>query len=130
MTNKQRLSVWIGTSIIIVTIAAGVCYLIWQAMLQVPANAARAWALLATVALPVATWAGWFFGHVEARGRLAGIDQAVDKVMGAATRAAGLRVETLRVARGTALREPPVVVLPDVEIVHRLLPRGGGVGDL
>jgi len=105
--------------------------LVWWTMQKVPANWARAWALLATMLLPVAIWAGWWFGHTEARGRLAGIDQAVDKVMGAASRTAGLRVDTSRAMRRTVVQEPPpaVVMLPDVEIVPRRLVRGGN-GDV
>lgn len=74
----------------------------------------RAWAVIATVLLPVCLWLGWWFGHTEARGRLAGIDQAVDKVMGAASKAVDLRVVSVRKTREVlATDQAPVVILPD-----------------
>jgi len=105
---------------------------IWELALLVPSNPARVVALVALALLPVVAWIGWYFGHTEARGRLAGIDQAVDKVMGAATKTAGLRVGTVRAMRQATKPEPPVatVVLPDVEIIPRQLARGGQVINL
>ena len=126
---KSRLGIMLITAVVILVLGAGICFLIWQGMLLVPSNVARLWALLVTAALPFATWAGWFFGHTEARGTLAGFDKAVDKVMGAASRAAGLTVGTARAMRQPA-QAPPVVVLPDVEIVQRRLPSGGDVIEL
>lgn len=105
-------------------ISAAALWLVWRGMLQVSPNAARAWALAATALLPLAAWSGWWFGHTEARGRLAGIDQAVDKVMSAATRVAAPR------AKPQTVSEPPVVVLPEVEIFPRQLPPGNDVIEL
>ena len=114
--NKNKLvQTTIGAIGGLVTLA-GIGYLIWQAMLHVPPNAARLWAILVTGALPLVAWASWWFGHTEARGRLAGIDQAVDRVMGAASKTAGLRVETVRSAK-SAQSTLPAVILPDVEIM-------------
>ena len=108
----------VAVVILIVVIIGLLCWLIWQGMLQVSPNAARLWALLATVALPGVAWAGWWFGHTEARGRLAGIDQGVDKLMGALSQAAGLRVGTARAMRRPAMyTQPPMVVLPEVEML-------------
>ena len=112
MNKKQKFSMYTGIAVLVVAVAG----LAWRGMSKVPPNAARAWALVATVLLPMVTWAGWWFGHTEARGRLAGIDQAVDKVMGAATRAAGLRVGTARAMRR---------VLIDHARRHRSMKRGG-----
>jgi hypothetical protein len=100
-------------------ISAATLWLVWRGMLQVSPNAARVWALAATALLPLAAWSGWWFGHTEARGRLAGIDQAVDKVIGAATRVAAPKTKQ------RAATEPPTVVLPDVEIFPRQLSSGG-----
>jgi len=90
----------------------------WRGMQSVPPRTARLWALVATLALPVAIAFGWWAGHTEARGRLEGIDQALDKAMGAAAQVAGLGLRTQR-----ARDNPPVdggwEVLPDVEIVER-----------
>lgn len=128
--NKEKIGATLILAFVTLAMGAGICYLIWQAMSQVPLDTARLWALLATVLLPVVAWAGWWFGHTEARGRLAGIDQAVDKVMGAASKAAGLRVETSRQMQRSVVREPPVVVLPDVEIVQRRLPSDSNIVEL
>jgi hypothetical protein len=127
--SKQRLGAMLVVGVVGLAMLAGIIWLIWCGMLLVPANTARLWALLATALLPVVAWAGWYFGHTEARGRLAGIDQAVDKVMGAATRAAGLQVSAARAMRRSA-PEPPIVVLPDVEIVPRQLQSGGDIIEL
>jgi len=85
-----------------------------------------------TALLPIVAWTGWYFGHTESRGRLAGIDQAVDRVMGAATKAAGLRVGTVRAMRQATRPDLPVttVVLPDVEIIPRRQLGGGNVIEL
>jgi len=107
-------------------------WIVWRGMLEIPANTARAWALAVTALLPATAWASWWFGHTEARGRLEGIDQAVDKVMGAATRAASLRVGTAQALRQSVKQEAvsPIVVLPDVEIMPRQLPPSGRVINL
>lgn len=87
-------------------------YAIWWIVCELPAVVVRAWMIVSTLLLPVVAWAGWWFGNTEARGRLAGIDQAVDKVMLAATRTIGTR---------TRVRQsmPPAVTLPNVEIRPR-----------
>ncbi len=68
-----------------VVVAAGVLvlaiWLCWRAMLQVPADTARVWAIVATLLIPIAAYTAWRLGLIEARSRLAGIDQAVNKVM-------------------------------------------------
>ncbi len=133
--NKEikRIGTWFVMGIGALVSLAIVVVLAWWCMLQVPSNTARAWALITTALLPFVAWASWYFGRTEARGRLAGIDQAVDKVMGAATRAASLRVGTsraMRHAQGTERADPPIVVLPDVEIIPRQLPASDRVIDL
>jgi len=105
-------------------ISAAILWLVWRGMLQVPPNVARAWALAATALLPIVACGGWWFGHTEARGRLAGIDQAVDKVISAATRVAAPKTNQ------SVTPGPPVVVLPDVEISPRQLPSGNDVIEL
>jgi hypothetical protein len=126
----QRISALFVMALGALVILAGIVWLLWRAMLEVPPNMARAWALIVTALLPLVAWGGWCSGRVEARGRLAGIDQAVDKVMGAATKAAGLRVGTTRAMHRTEAKEPPIVVLPDVEIIPRRLPNGEDVIEL
>ena len=118
----------LGMAILSIIVIAILCYLIWQGMLLVPADTARLWALLATASLPIVAWAGWYFGHTEARGRLRGIDQAVDKVMGAMTRMAGLQTSAARAMQ--PVPEPPMIVLPEVEIVPRQLGNGRDIVEL
>ena len=134
---QERLQVactWLVGGGLALALAALAVWGVWRAMQGVSPNLARAWALIVTALLPLVAWAGWYFGHTEARGRLAGIDQAVDKVMGAATRAAGLRVATSHAMRAAPARpqpqEPYTVVLPEVEIIPRQLPSGGDVIEL
>ena len=131
----QRMGVLFATVLGALVVLASIVWLVWRLALGVPPNAARAWALAATALLPLTAWVSWYFGHTEARGRLAGIDQAVDKVMGAATKTAGLRVGATRALRQAAKPEPsptlPTVILPDVEIIpRRRLPPGRDIVEL
>ena len=83
----------------------------WLVNEFVSAEVARLWALGATAALPLVAWGAHHWGHVEARGHVAGIDAGVSKVMTAAQDTAALRVHVAR-----ALRQPdgaqPIVILP------------------
>jgi hypothetical protein len=123
--DRTRLGLFIYWSVTVLICGGfmfGVCYALWIAMQTVAPNTARAWALLATGLLPIAAWAGWWFGHTEARGRLRGMDDAVDKVMGGATKIAGLGLRTQQASKAPARRPEPEtwrVALPDVEIVER-----------
>ena len=128
----QRMCAWLVAMALALAVLYGAGWLVWQMMLEVSPTWARGWALATTALLPIVAWTGWYFGHTEARGRLAGIDQAVDKVMGAATKAAGLRVGTVRAMRQTTRPDSPVttVVLPDVEIIPRRQLSGGNVIEL
>ena len=98
----------------------------WWGMSFVQATWARAWALLATLAIPVtgflAAWAGWWFGNTEARGKLAGFDKAIDKTFAGLSQASGLQTRHAQGVRQS--RKPYAVVLPDVEIVRRRLTEG------
>jgi len=125
----QRALAWLMAIVLAGLATYGTCWLVWQAALKVSPDIARAAMLLELVALPLAAWAGWYFGRTEARGRLAGIDQAVDKVMGAATRTAGLSVTTTRAMRdsGTVL---PTPALPPARVHIRELPAGQTIIDL
>lgn len=123
--QSKTLLIWSLTIIAGLALLYGAGRLARHVMSDVSPGMARAWALIATVLLPFVTWAGWWFGHTEARGRLAGIDQAVDKVMGAATRAASLRVGTAHALRQRptppplSSPPPPQISLPPVEIIPR-----------
>lgn len=119
-TNRlMALVIVVGT---VAALVAGVIWALWWMMSFVTAPLARGWALAATGALPLVGWAGWRLGHLEARGRLDGIDQAVKSVMGAASKTADLRTYTAREVRTAAKAPPPAVALPEVVITRR----GGG----
>jgi hypothetical protein len=123
---------WLGFSAVAVGVFALVSWLCWRAMLAVPANTARAWALVTTLLIPIVSYAAWRLGMIEARSRLAGIDQAVNKVMDVARRTADVRVGTVgRMRQATAKPqqpaqpEPQLPALPQPTVTHR----GPGQGD-
>lgn len=118
------------TILVTMCVTTGLLALAWYGMLHVPPNAARAWALTATLLLFPVGALFWFLGHTEARGRLAGIDLAVDKVMGTATRAAGLGVQTRQAMHQATREQHHVVVLPDTQITQRRLTEGSTVVEL
>ena len=127
---RQRVFAWVAVVLTAIAAIYGVGWLVWKVVLLVPPNAARIWALAATALLPVVSWASWWFGNTEARGRLAGIDQAVDKVMSAATRAAGLRVGTARAMHAPSPPAPTIAMeLPPPEVVY-LPPSRGRIVEL
>lgn len=99
-------------------------YAAWLFVCKLSIMTVRVWMIVATCLIPIAAWAGWWFGHTEARGRLAGIDQAVDKVMMAATRTVGTRADARRQV------QPTTVILPDVEIIQRPSLPGAQIIDL
>jgi hypothetical protein len=84
-------------------------------MRQVPADTARAWALVTTLLIPIVAYAAWRLGMVEARSRLAGIDQAVNKVMDVARRTADVRVGTVgRMRQAVAKPQQPAPPAPEL----------------
>ena len=123
-----------ATCVVIVALAmiAGVGYGIWRLMLLVPPNAARAWALAATVLLPVVAWGGHRLGNLEARGKIQGLDLGIKAVVGAANKVADVKVSTARAMRRPEPAGPPLVTLPEAEIVPRrqLVDRGHQVVEL
>jgi len=86
----RKLLGFLGTVLITLALLVFTAWGIWELMLLVPANAARAWALITTGCIPLTAWFFWWLGNTEVRGRLRGFDQAIDRALGAITRAAGL----------------------------------------
>ena len=117
----------VGLSLLLL---AGTGWLAWRLMLLVPSDAARLWALIATALLPAVGYAAWCLGQLEARGRLAGMDQAIGKVMGAAARTADLRAGATQAIQRAATRPPEIVALPEVEITKRAPTSTGDVVEL
>ena len=85
---------------------------VWRLMQGVSPEAARLWALVATLALPAVGWACYRLGRTEARGAIAGLKMGVSEVHSAAARAIDLRVQNITKSR-EAVNPPAVVVLPD-----------------
>jgi len=78
-----------------------------------------AWALVATVAVPVAVWAGVRIGNVENRGMLAGLTQGADAVVNTANKVADVKVRAVHRVRNatqpapapyTVIEEPPLLL--------------------
>jgi len=98
---------------------------IWEAMLFVPPNAARLWALAATALLPVSVFTTWRLATRYAVGVVHGIDTGIDKVARAGAEAADLRIHVHHALRQKP--EPTQVILPQVEIIPRRQLAGGNV---
>ena len=81
---KNKLFSALGVAVAVVSLVA----IVYFATSLLDVVTLRATVTVLVFALPISAVASWWFGSTEARGRLAGIDQAVDKVMSAATRTA------------------------------------------
>jgi hypothetical protein len=117
---------WLGFAAVVVGALALIIWLCWRAMLQVPADTARVWAIVATLLIPIVAYTAWRLGLIEARSRLAGIDQAVNKVMDVARRTADVRVGTVRSMREATSKPqqpvpptPELPALPQPTVTHR-----------
>lgn len=86
---------------------------VWRLMQGVSPEAARVWALVATVALPAVAWGFYRLGQTEARGAVAGLKMGTEHVLGAAAKAVDLRVTNVRKVKEAMSDTPPVVILPD-----------------
>lgn len=91
----------------------------------------RVWAIAFTVAVPVVGRLCYTLGLTESRGKLVGIDQGIDKVYGAATRAIDLRSMAARSMPHTKWSsEPPMIALPEPPMIVRSQIERGEVIDL
>lgn len=68
----------------------------------------------ALVSLPIIGFSCYQLGLTEAKGRLRGIDQGIDRVTGAAAKAIDLRASAARTMRQAVRPEPLAVDLPQV----------------
>jgi hypothetical protein len=96
--------------VLFLLILAGLCWLAWRLTASLEPVVLRAWALLATIAIPLALWLGYRLGHTEARGRLQGIDDGLGRVTAAAATVIDLRGQASQRLREPT--QPPV----DVEL--------------
>ena len=121
----------LGIVIVALLALAAAGLLVWKFFDGLDGDAARLWALVATlffvVVTPAATWAGWHFGHTEERGTLRGLDVGIDKVMGAADRAITTKITAQRALKQATADIPPYTILPPPEMgysTRRQLPSG------
>ncbi len=103
-----------------VVILAGVVALAWWGMGFVPANVVRLWALLATAALPLVGWFGYWLGGTESRGVMHGLDKGIDKIFGPTVRATRRRGYMGRAQQYTQpiYTQAQAVILPEVEFTQ------------
>ena len=101
------------SAILAAALVVGAGLAAWHAMGKVAPDAARAWALIATVVLPGVFWAGWRMGHTEAKGRLQGIDDGLDKIVKAADLAINARATHIVKTKEAKRDQLPVVILPN-----------------
>jgi len=136
MTDKtgmlvQRACAWLVVVMLVLAGLYGAGWVAWEVMLAVPPDAARVWALVATVLLFPSVFVTWRLALRYATGVVDGIGMGVKEVAKAGSNAADLRVHVHREMR----RRPSgqVVVLPElpeVEVVHRRLAASGDVVEL
>lgn len=110
-------------------LAAGLIWGTWQLVsTYISPDLARAWALVATVMLPVVAIASYRLGHIESRGVLTGIDTGVNRVTRAAAAAIDLRSATVSAIKRSSSEPSPAyaVELPQIQpaITLRQLPPG------
>jgi len=74
----------------------------------------RVLAFVALVSLPIIGFCCYQLGLTEAKGRLRGIDQGVDRVTSAAAKAIDLRASSATLMRQAARPDPLAVDLPQV----------------
>jgi uncharacterized YccA/Bax inhibitor family protein len=114
--------------ILAIGVSLGLLVLAWSGMQRVGPDAARAWALIATllliVGLPLAVLVGMKYGHAESKGAMVGLDLGVSKVQQAANQAASLGFTAMRTTREIVREQPqaPVFSLPPIEPARQITP--------
>jgi len=109
--ESLALTLFLGA--VLLAIAAGAGWGIWELMCLVPPTWARLWAIVATILIPVVGVTCWRAGNIENKGRLAGIDDGLDRVTRAATMAVDMRQAQVRVTRQVRQQQPESsVILP------------------
>ena len=121
---REKFGAFAVARLLVLFLLALLFYAVWRTVsLHVSPNATRAWALVATALIPLAAWLGHHFGTLETRSTLHGLDTGVDRVVGAATRVADVKVSAARAMRQA---EPAWEVdLPEPQARPRLLTVAG-----
>jgi len=107
MSQREKIIFGLGAVglILVVALVGGVVY----ALLKASVTTLRWWAGLATLAIPVTAALAWWLATREARARLAGIDQGIERVAkaAAATVSVAERAAQVRVGVAQSLRQRP-----------------------
>lgn len=114
-TIANRLVAVACVAAVAAALVGGGCYGAWRLAMRVSHGALAAWALVATVGIPVALFAGYRLGGVESRGVLAGLGLGVGQAVETAARVADVKVGTARAMRQTVTE---VVDMPSLPPVH------------
>ncbi len=109
--------------LLLVGLLAAVVGGLWLLTGELEPDILRAWAIVATLLLPLVGWACYKWGHTEARGRLKGMDDGVGKVVQAAGAAIDLRAKHAVTIKQVMNDPDPYVVLPPIEASYRLRPQ-------
>lgn len=117
----DRLGAMVCVIIILLAMAGMLAYGLYRlALANTSHGVAVAWALLATIAVPLAGIAGYKLGGTEARGVLAGIGLGTGPVVQTAEKIATVKASA---ARAMKTPEPWVVELPRmVDVTPKQLP--------
>jgi hypothetical protein len=107
--------------------AVGLLTLAYGAYLLVATEPVLAWAIIATLLIPIAGLVGWALGRYEVAALLRGVDLGADRVVAVAEKIADIKD---RRQPGKDDRPNLNVLLPQVTVTHRnLLDRPGDGGE-
>jgi hypothetical protein len=88
-----------------VAVCGGMLYVMWRLMRPLSLDEVRAWAIAATLALPVVAFTAWLFGRREANVMTDGLRTGINEVAGMADQITEIKGKT-----ASQLRQPPVTV--------------------
>lgn len=115
-------AVRVAAAIVVVALA---CWGVWQLASSLDPTTLKVWTLLATAAVFPAVWFGYWLGATESRGKVAGLDLGVNRVIEAATRTADLRATAASAMRRAVSDGPQeLVLLPEPPITVQRLAEG------
>lgn len=100
---------------VLLLLVGGIIGAAWYGMSHVPLTAARIWAALATVALPLTAWSFYRLGHSNSEAELSGIDKGIEKVAKAQALVTDAATRSIDL-RGQAARQQPMAVEPAIEL--------------
>lgn len=134
MDGEQKVLTFVTAGLMGLVLAAGavygICWGAWWLVSQIPADVARLWALLASLALPLVAVGTWKLALRYERGVERGLDLGAGAVAKAGADAVRAGADA---SRGATRKQPAETwrVLPEVEITsRRRLPADGDVIDL